>query len=191
VSTRRIRRTAAALLTVVAGACSVEAQDSARAVDDEAVPFGLLEADTPPLLPPTSGSSTGATVCFVEDDGLREVEVPLERGATPDEVVAALSRPPADGGGALRTALGDPSPVAGVAVAGGVAQVDLLPSLTALGSDEQLLAVAQLVCTLSARPGVGPVSFTLDGAPVEVPRGDGSVTSSPVSRDDYAELIGG
>jgi hypothetical protein len=37
---------------------------------------------------------------------------------------------------------------------------------------------------------VGLVSFTLEGAPVDVPRGDGSVTSGAVSRDDYAELLG-
>jgi spore germination protein GerM len=66
----------------------------------------------------------------------------------------------------------------------------LLPAITELGGDEQLLAVAQLVCTLTARPGVGPVSFTLEGAPVDVPTGDGSLTSGPVSRDDYADLLG-
>ncbi len=47
----------------------------------------------------------------------------------------------------------------------------------------------QLVCTFTARAGIGQVAFTLSGAPVDVPRGDGSLTADPVSRDDYAELL--
>jgi spore germination protein GerM len=79
--------------------------------------------------------------------------------------------------------------VSDVSLEAGVATVDLRPTISALGSDEQLLAVAQVVCTLTGRPGVGPVAFTLDGSPVDIPRGDGSLTNEPVSRDDYAELL--
>ena len=67
--------------------------------------------------------------------------------------------------------------------------MDLLPEVSALPADEQLLAVAQIVCTLTGRPGVGQVSFTLQGARLAVPKGDGSLVSSPVARDDYAGLM--
>jgi spore germination protein GerM len=82
-----------------------------------------------------------------------------------------------------------PSLVRRVALRAGTAHADLQPALSNLGGTEQLLAIAQLVCTLTHRPGVGLVSFTLDGAPVDVPRGDGSLTAGPVSRDDYADLL--
>ena len=89
----------------------------------------------------------------------------------------------------MRTAVGSPPVVGEVRLNAGVAHVDVLPSISTLGGDEQLLAVAQLVCTLTGLPGVGLVAFTLDGSPVAVPRGDGSLTNGPVSRDDYDDLL--
>jgi spore germination protein GerM len=101
----------------------------------------------------------------------------------------ALASPPADAGPLLRTALTEPSLVREVRLLGGIARVDLLPEVAALPADEQLLAVAQIVCTLTGRPGVGQVSFSLQGARQAVPKGDGSLVSSPVSRDDYSGLM--
>ena len=73
----------------------------------------------------------------------------------------------------------------------GVAQVDLAAEFAELGSDRQLLAIAQLVLTLTSRPGVGQVAFTLDTAPIDVPRADGTITSDPVTRADYASMLAG
>ena len=112
----------------------------------------------------------------------------LDAPITPAGAVAALAEAPRSGSGGRRTAVtGDL--IGKVEVSGGIATVDLRPAISDLGADEQLLAVAQLVCTLTNRPGVGPVAFTLDGAPVDVPRADGSLTSGVVSRDDYADLL--
>ena len=55
-------------------------------------------------------------------------------------------------------------------------------------SDDQALSVAQMVFTLTARPGIGRVSFTIDGEPVDVPDGSGALTSDPVAREDYDDL---
>ncbi len=120
----------------------------------------------------------------------RALSVALDPPVSLKDVVAALADPPAVGGVALRTAVGDPSIVGQVRLVAGTAEVDLLSAISALAGDEQLLAVAELVCTLTGRPGVGRVSFTLNGAPVDVPRGDGSLTARPVSRDDYRVLLG-
>ena len=47
---------------VLAGAgCSVPTERQAQVRDDDAVPFGLLEPDTPPLLPPNGPSATERT----------------------------------------------------------------------------------------------------------------------------------
>jgi spore germination protein GerM len=101
----------------------------------------------------------------------------------------ALASPPSDAGPLLRTALTELSIVREVRLLGGIARVDLLSDVSALPTDEQLLAVAQIVCTLTGRPGVGQVSFTLEGARLAVPKGDGSLVTSPVARDDYATLV--
>jgi spore germination protein GerM len=170
-------------------ACAVDDEQRARVADDESVPFGLLQPDAPALLPPGGAAATEpASLCFVGDDKLVVVPVALDSPVQPRHLVAALAEPP-DNDASLRTAVGEPSVVRTVRIVAGIARVDLLPAVSNIGSDEQLLAIAQLVCTLTGRPGVGQVSFTLEGTPVDVPRGDGSLTDGPVSRDDYAELL--
>jgi spore germination protein GerM len=74
-------------------------------------------------------------------------------------------------------------------VQGCVAVVDLEAAVSDLPADRQLLAVAQVVCALTSQPGVGQVRFTLDGERIDVPREDGALTGSPVTREDYADLI--
>jgi spore germination protein GerM len=183
----RCRATALLLVLVLCAGCTVRAERQARVEDDASVPFGLLEPDAPPLLPTEPGRAGGeVTLCFVRDDEhLTAVSAAISEPADLRAVVAALDRPPGD----LRTALAGASLVRQVTLRAGVAHADLQLALAALGAGEQLLAIAQIVCTLTQRPGVGLVSFTLDGAPVDVPRGDGSLTPGPVSRDDYRDML--
>jgi hypothetical protein len=180
-----------ALLAMVGCAsCAVDGERRAQVVDDESVPFGLLEPEAPRLVPPSSAFITeSAEICFVHDDELVIESISLSPPIKPADLVTALSSPPVGGDENFRTAVGDPPIVRGVRVAAGIARVDLAPAVSNLGGDEQLLAIAQLVCTLTGRPGVGQVSFTLAGAPVDVPRGDGSLTDRPVSRDVYRDLL--
>lgn len=71
------------------------------------------------------------------------------------------------------------------------AVVELAPgALGALAPDEQLLAVAQLTCSLSTDDEVDAVRFTQGGRSLEVPRADGSVTSDAVEPADYESLLG-
>jgi spore germination protein GerM len=187
-STKAFTRLLVIALVLGGGACSVGGEEHAQVRDDNAVPFGLLDPDEPPLLPPTTSVETEpVSLCFVQEGRMAVIDVALERPVALPDVVDALAEPPERE--SLRTSVGDPPLVSDVRLVAGVARVDLLPAITTLGGDEQLLAVAQLVCTLTARPGVGLVSFTLEGAPIDVPTGDGSLTSGPVSRDDYADLV--
>jgi hypothetical protein len=190
ISARGVRGLVVAAALGLAGGCSVSGESKARAARDDTVPFDLLEPDAVPLLPsPSAGSTKTVSLCFVVDDGLVVVDTALSRAADLEDVVGALGRPPASGEPAARTAIGEPPIVRGVELLAGVAHVDLTEGVSALGGDEQLHAVGQVVCTLTAQPGVGLVSFTLDGSPVDVPRADGSLTDRPVSRDDYSGLL--
>jgi spore germination protein GerM len=79
-----------------------------------------------------------------------------------------------------------------VSVERGVASVDstrgLLDTLSPL---DQRLAVAQIVLTLTSRPGIGQVLFSVDGVPTGVPRGRGDLAGplTPVTFDDYSSLV--
>jgi hypothetical protein len=191
----RSRVIAVALFVVVLSGClsgcAVRAEHHAHTIDDDSVPFGLLDSNAPPLAPSTTSDTTAlVTACFVDGGRLGVVTVALERPVRLGDVVDALASPPDDARVAWRTEIGEPSIVHSVRLEAGTAHVDLVAGVNDLGADDQLLAVAQLVCTLTGRPGVGQVSFTLDGSPVDVPRSDGSLTDEPVSRDDYADLLG-
>ena len=177
------------ILSVAAG-CSVPAQERAQTTRDAAVPFGLLDPEAPPILaPPPGPSSEQVDLCFVREGRIVPAQSVLTAPVTLRAALDALATPPPDAGPLVRTALPDPSIVREVRLVGGIARVDLTPAVSTLPADEQLLAVAQIVCTLTGRPGVGQVSFTLEGARLAVPNVDGSLVTSPVARDDYGALM--
>lgn len=188
-----MKRTLPVVIAAAVGAtmvaCAVPAERRAHRVAADRVPFGLLDLDAPALLPTPAPGTASVTLCFVEGDRLAAVSQPTAGSSSPTRVVEALQAAPEFGGRSLRTAVVDATVVRAVEVRAGIAAVDLRSSISSLGGPDQLLAVAQLVCTLTGLPGVGQVSFTLEGAPVEVPRADGSLVSAPVSRDDYASLL--
>lgn len=188
----RRRSGAVAALAVVVGAtsaCGVPVDQRATTADREDVPFGLLDEPATEA-PPTSQDTTADVYLVSSEEGLlAPVPRPVGRGGL-DGVVDALERGATsqeqDAG--LRSDV-PANAVADVTLTGGVATVDLTEGFTDLDGASQRTAIAQIVYTLTARPGVGRVSFTLDGGPVEIPRGDGTLTSGSVSRDTYRELI--
>ena len=79
-----------------------------------------------------------------------------------------------------------------VTVERGLATVDVEGSLLAeISPIDQPLAIAQIVLTLTSRPGIGQVEFRVDGDPQAVPRGGGELAPAdePVAYDDYAVLV--
>ena len=185
---------AAVAAATLLAACGVSGERSPRFVEDDRVPFGLLDSTTTTEgAPGTQGRPAVADVCLVvgAEGRLATVERAVPRRPTPADTLAALAGGPtaeeADYG--LSTALPEDAFGDEAVASGGVVTVDLDPVFTDTDGRRQLLAVAQVVCTLTARPGVGQVAFTLDGELVEVPRGDGTATSGPVARDDYARLL--
>lgn len=178
------------VVAVVSASACVNTQNAPKLARDEQVPFGLLKRDAPALVPSTNARQHEAvTLCFIEGNKLTTVEAQLTTPASLDDVVTALVDPPSTDPRGLRTAIDQAGLVSTVRLQAGVVQVDLNDRVGLLGGDNQLLAVAQLVCTLTLRPGVGQVAFAIGGTPIEVPRADGSLTAGPVSRDDYGSLL--
>lgn len=180
---------AALAVGLLAAGCGVPTQGPVHATDDDAVPFQLLDQSAPPLVPlPAGPVAEAAALCFVREGRLTVVSTSLRAPVSLADVMDALARPP-DTDPPVRSAL-TATVARKVTLSGGVATVDLDDRVANISGEEQILAIAQIVCTLTGRPGVGQVAFTLGGAPLTVPKGDGSTVTSPVARDDYASLIG-
>jgi spore germination protein GerM len=194
-----MRRSAStALLVLALGACALPVDDHARAIAPEKLPDALAATTSAPSStageaagPSTTRSETSVyRLWFISGDALQGVTREMPRGATPDQLIDRLVAGPSgdevDRSG-LRSAI-PTGTITSTELRGGVALVDLGPSFVAIPTGDQILAVGQLVLTLTGLPGVGQVGFEVDGAPVQVPRADGSQADGPVARDDYLPL---
>ena len=174
---------------VTLAGCGVASQDSAEKTDPQQVPFGLLDRNRGAEEGGRSGDRD-AVVFLTKDGRLVRTIRRLSPPVTLDGLLEALKQGPtrtelSDG---VRSAVPDDNTFESAALAGGTALVDLGKPFTAPSNADQVLALAQIVFTLTARPGVGQVQFTLQDATIETPRADGTVTTGPVSRDDYVTL---
>jgi Sporulation and spore germination len=174
--------------------CGIRPDHGAVLAQPADVPFDLLDP-SPPVTVTTAGSVSStptakATIFLVQGERLAAATRDLPAPVSAPSILEALTAGPTDSEIALglRTALLADNLIHSVNVAGGIATVDLGPAFTEIGGRDQIVALAQIVSTLTGLPGVGRVSFTLGGSPVGVPRGDGAITTESVSRDDYALL---
>ena len=188
---RRLRATALTLV-VVGGlaACGISTDSQPQALARKDIPFNLLAPSTTTVTPGSPTARASITVYMVGLTGL----VPVSRGvrtpATLPGALNALLEGPTDSEVAdgLRTAISDQTAVSPGVVGFGVATVDLGGGFGQVGGQEQILAVAQIVFTATALPGISKVQFTLNGRPVEVPAGDGTLTQGPLGRSDFPSL---
>lgn len=179
---RAVLRVLAALVAValVAG-CGVSAQERAEPVS----------TGVPTVAPSEDGGRTAGsrlTVYLV-----RGVELtPAERRFRSPTLTAALEEllegpTRAEAADGVRTALAPD--VVGVedVITDGATTVSLTRGFTGITGVNQLLAVAQVVWTLTDLNSVDRVTFTVEGAPVEVPT-DAGLTTGPVDRADYGSV---
>jgi hypothetical protein len=125
------------------------------------------------------------TVYFVRGADL----APVERRTSATTAVAALDLlvdgpTRAEAGSGIRTALAPEVVGVDEELPDGTTTVSVTRGFTGLTGGNQLLAVAQVVWTLTDLPTVTAVRFTVESAPVEVPT-DTGLTDRPVDRDDY------
>lgn len=181
----------ALVVAVVAlAACGAPTSERVEIADPQDVPFGLLEPDRVPVaLQPGPGAVVRIHLFDPDRSALVAVTRQVARSGV-DAIVRELEAEPTDAESSigLRSALIDIDAVAAVDVEGSTAVVGLHESFTSLGGSEQVVAIAQLVYTLTARPDIEQVSVTIDGESVEVPRDDGTLTRNPLTRADYASF---
>jgi spore germination protein GerM len=181
---------AVAVVGALAG-CGVGAESSPRVIGRSDVPFGLGErANTATTIP--SDAPYAYTIFLVNKDQLRAVTRGSRTAPTPLSRLRALTHGPnqSETGDGLTTAVGPDVTVESVRVSDGLATVALSgEGATQSAGSDRALAIAQLVYTATAIPGVNRVSFEVDGKTTEVPRGDGTLTSKPVRRSDYGLAV--
>ena len=174
------------VLGVILSGCGVEEQGDPETIGGDQVPFDLLEPE--PTTTTTTPEGVDVELFFMGgDELLRPVVRRVRTMPSLLGLVNELDAPPSDAPD-LRTALAE-GLVLDVSFEGGIAVVNLGADFTTLPPPDQVIALAQIVYTVTARPGVGRVGFQLEGTPVPIPRGDGVVTTDTVSRDAYANLV--
>ncbi len=173
-------------VALVAGACGIAPQDEATRVDPASVPFGLLEGETSTTV---ADAGTAAVVYLSARDRLIAVDRTVADDADLADLLELVVAGPNEDERSLGITTAVPAgTVASADASRGVALVDLTEAFGDVRSDEQFLALGQVVYTLTGQPGIGGVQFTLEGEPVSVPLPDGSTTAEPVSRDDFASV---
>lgn len=188
---RRIGLTTVALAGVLAVGCGVPPDDKATIAQPGSVPYDLL-GDSPAATATTQGAfqTEKATIFLVQGERLapvqRELPAPVSVGAVLEALADGPTSTEVQLG--LRTTLLTPGLMRSGGVQGGIATIDLGQPFTEIVGRDQIVALAQIVSTVTGLPGVGRAAFTLEGQPVGILRGDGAVTTESVSRDDYATL---
>jgi Sporulation and spore germination len=181
VPTRTLPTILAVLTTLLMAGCGVQLEKS---------PDLVPTAEAPSTTATTGNDPAGSQliVYFVRGAELTPVQRRAD-SATATTAMALLvegpTRPEAAGG--LRTAL--PPEVVGVELdlADGFATVAVSRGFAGITGGNQLLAVAQVVWTLTESPQVSAVRFAVDKTPVEVPT-DSGLTERAVTRGDYLSV---
>lgn len=196
------RLVAFGVVSILSG-CAVAGNGTFSAIDESEIPLSLSQATT--TVPPTTTTTVAPEIdpsqtinelvdlYFILGAGLLKVQTSVVSPASPAQAITLLGSGPLNDPSyvGLRTAIPQLLEVE-VTVARGVAAVTVPESfLRTLAPSDQRLAIAQLVATLTSRPGIGQVTFLVDGATISVPRGRGDVVppGTPVTFDDYAMLI--
>lgn len=189
---RRLAVLVAALVAL--SGCGLTTNDEPQTLADD-VPFDLL---APRASTTTTTSTTAPAVVSVElpvylvgSQGrlvpvVRTLAAPvtaadllkvLLEGATDDEAATGL-----------RSVIKPDTTLRGVTLQpDGVAVVDLSTEFGSVQGEEGITAVAQVVFTVTELEAVRRVAFAIAGQAIDVPDGDGTLTSRPLRRIDFPE----
>ncbi len=201
--TSRTRRSFETVLAVVAvgvlAACGVPAESEPRALPAEAA--GALTSPTPAETDSTA--TRFMALWFVADGQLVQVDRATDTARTPQEKIWALEAGPTQPelNAGMRTAVASVVPDVPLVETAETAQVPVdLPEdqvavvlseeFDSLPSQEQLLALGQVVTTLSDSQINSVLFVDSSGVSVGVPLPDGRLANRPVTTLDYASLRG-
>jgi spore germination protein GerM len=175
-------------LALVLAACGINAERSAHVIDPHSVPSGLMSpaSTTTQVL-----ASTAHVAVYLEGEqhlviASRTVAVPATLGSALAELAQGVTS--AESAEGLVSPVSTATPISLTALNGGTAVVNVASSFANLGGQDQIIAAAQIVYTLTLFPGVGQVTIRVRGRPAQVPTETGRLSPGPLTREDYANL---
>lgn len=182
------RLLAVVTVAVACGGCGIPTSGVPKPIAAASVPFNLLGTEQVGAQPPSLGPAT--LVYYVRKDRI----APVTRHISGSNVPAASVRmilsgptsPEANDG--LASDIPARTRLISLDVTGTVATVDLSKEFGTIGGSDQVLAVAQIVYTVTTSRYINAVSFAINGHRVEVPDGSGSLSMTPRARADYRTL---
>lgn len=179
-------------IAVVSAACGITAQQSARIVPSRDVPFALMQTTTtskPPASPPGQALLQVFLVSSTHLTAVDRLEPsPVDISTALAQLLAGPSSTESFEG--VGTDIPAGTTIRSLGTTGGVATLDLSDTFASVAGQSQILAIAQVVYTVTELPGITQVEFELGGAATEVPSADGTLLDRPVDRADYATLLG-
>jgi hypothetical protein len=174
----------AAAMALTVASCGAPRDAAPTIIPGGAVNPALAAADSQPRL------GDGAEIFLVQAEHLVAVRRSTAGRAMADVLNLLLQGPTqAEFGAGIRSGISPQTTLRSARVEGDTGIVDLSGALVEVGGQEQILAVAQIVLTATAVPGVGQIRFLLEGQAVEVPRADGTLTSETLRAADYSGLL--
>jgi hypothetical protein len=188
-------------MCVLLASCAVPKSGAVDEVSPNDIPFGLNSPETSSpsttttLVVQTTVAGTAyekADLFFVENASLIRVQLEIPSPTSLQDVFVALVTGLPDPARSKARTLLPPAFAANIDVVGGVANVNSKSGyLDSIKPNEQRLAIAQIVLTLTSQPGIGQVTFSVGGKPIGVPRGRGDIAGAgiPVTFDDYKMLL--
>lgn len=188
---RRRRRlwglTAALVALVAAAGCSVPVDSGPKTLRAASIPEDLRSPSSTTSTSLPSGESEEVTVYYI----LGERLAPVKRRVSPPVTVEKVLRKlfagpnPAEAVAGLRSQINPDTDILGAPIEARIATVNVSKNFAFGLPTDQIMAVAQVVFTAVDIEGVAGVLFALNGQRLEVPQGDGSSTSAPLSRAAY------
>jgi spore germination protein GerM len=201
-------------LMVVLVACGIPDNGQVSSIQDkdlrqlgDTIPATSTSTTPPTTIDPTTTSTTlvdtattialeEVTLYFISGGQLKGYPRSLATPISTNTVLSALQegKPSGDPGVGIRSAV----PTREQALLkvtednSGVATIELPPGFfDQIPPEDQLLAIGQLVLTITEVGGIGQVLFVQGGLPTGVPRRSGGLTdgTEPVARRDYQDLL--
>lgn len=187
-SARRRCVVSAAAAVVALSGCGVPLEKSAHPVADELPTIARAGSSTTVRTPVRTEP---VRVYWIRRDRIVPATEHAPSPVSLAEALRLLQAGPAAGGSrsGVRSALEGAALVRSATVTRSTASVDLDPSFSDIPTADQILALAQVVLTATARPGIDRVRLVVDGERAQIPRADGSLTTGAVTAADYGTLL--
>jgi len=169
--------------------CGLPASGKVDKIASAEVPFDLLATAAPGQSPQPKGPP--AVIYLVRGNHLVAANRHVIGENVPAEAIRLLLTGPlsSEAAGGLSSDVPTGTRLVSLDLNGSVAAVELNSEFGGVGGSDQVLAVAQIVYTLTASRYIDAVVFAISGKRIEVPDGSGSLSSAPMRRSDYPHLL--